>query len=606
MNHEEQQLQKDEKVFSKQLAEWSREKESHQQPIHVMQTPLVLQLIGIKPLPIYIAPSTLGHIQEKHADVSQEILQQIPRALANPVMVFSSATVQNRVVVALDLKSAQGIDIVVPLALDIVRGRSSIHMITSVYGRGAGRGADRTTDYRWYINNIFNGHTLYVDKEKTKNFYQSARLLLPMEGKRFVGLFDSSIKTEEDLVKFKLQKEEEYKAAAAREAANEKDSSLQTQPVDKSHLQLRGTASYEPMVTDSIEAVNKEEGKMTAENQAHKEAVSDYADSYRKELANVCAASEESFTPAQNGKLKESADRLYKEMREFERGEGVCGPDQDAWDAFASLHERNVRSILAAKDISEATGRESKASEEAAREAVQSTEESIVFISRSRVDLLHEQKVYEDQIEELRRRVEDISEAKTLGVGKEEDFTRTLAAAAGFLKQIEGLRREAGNLPRKPASEMFKASRSSVRRAYFAVKLTPTQLRRHIDENMPQEVSRVLQQAAVAFEQGSESLGQAKEAIVRTARSRQSAAAFYREAWMEEAKASGISPEIEERVALRMAKAGMGAYTIRVTLERESPLREDMKAGKAKEIAEAAKAKAADAREAEREEDHRR
>ena len=450
------------------------------------------------------------------------------------------------------------------------------------------------------------GSTLYVNKRKAKTFYQSAGLQLPLEGKRFFDLFGASIKTEEDLVKFKLQKEEEYKAAAAREAANEKDSSLQTQPVDKSHLQLRGTASYEPMVTDSIKAVNKEEAKMTAENQARKEVVSDYADSYREELADVCAASEESFTPAQNGKLKESADRLYKEMREFEQSEGACGPDQDTWDAFAALHERNVRSILAAKDISEATGRESKASEEAAGEAVRSIEESIVFISRSRVDLLHKQKVYEDQIEELRRRVEDISEAKMLAVGKEEDFTRTLAAAAGFLKQIEGLRREAGNLPRKPASEMFKASRSSVRRAYFAVQLTPPHLRRHIKENAPQEVSRVLQQAAVAFEQGSESLGQAKEAIVRTARSHQSAAAFYREAWMEEAKASGISPEIEERVALRMAKAGMGAYTIRVTLERESPLREDMKAGKAKEIAEAAKAKVADAREAEREEDHRR
>ena len=188
---------------------------------------------------------------------------------------------------------------------------------------------------------------------------------------------------------------------------------------------------------------------MTAENQARKEVVSDYADSYREELADVCVASEESFTPAQNGKLKESADQLYREMREFEQSEGACGPDQDAWDT--ALHERNVRSILAAKDISEATGRESKASEEAAGETVRSIEESIMFISRSRVDLLHGQKVYEDQIEELRRRVEDISEAKTLGVGKEEDFTRTLAAAAGFLKQIEGLRREAGNLPRKLA-----------------------------------------------------------------------------------------------------------------------------------------------------------
>ena len=128
---------------------------------------------------------------------------------------------------------------------------------------------------------------------------------------------------------------------------------------------------------------SKEEAKMTAENQARKEAVSDYPDSYREELADVCAASEESFTPAQNGKLKESAERLYKEMREFEQSEGTCGPDQDAWDSFAVLHERNVRNILAVKEISEATGRESKASEEAAGEAVRSIEESIVFISRS-------------------------------------------------------------------------------------------------------------------------------------------------------------------------------------------------------------------------------
>ena len=45
------------------------------------------------------------------------------------------------------------------------------------------------------------GSTLYVNKRKAKNFYQSARLQLPMEGKRFFDLFGSSIKTEEDLVK---------------------------------------------------------------------------------------------------------------------------------------------------------------------------------------------------------------------------------------------------------------------------------------------------------------------------------------------------------------------------------------------------------------------
>lgn len=45
------------------------------------------------------------------------------------------------------------------------------------------------------------GSTLYVNKRKAKNFYQSAGLQLPMEGKRLFDLFGSSIKTEEDLVK---------------------------------------------------------------------------------------------------------------------------------------------------------------------------------------------------------------------------------------------------------------------------------------------------------------------------------------------------------------------------------------------------------------------
>jgi len=85
-------------------------------------------------------------------------------------------------------------------------------IITSIYGRGYGSGRTRSTDHVWYINNVMGGSTLYVNKRKAKTFYQSAGLQLPLEGKRFFDLFASSIKTEEDLVKFKLQKEEGYKA----------------------------------------------------------------------------------------------------------------------------------------------------------------------------------------------------------------------------------------------------------------------------------------------------------------------------------------------------------------------------------------------------------
>lgn len=123
MNHEEQQLQKDEQYFAKQLSRFFSGKERSSKPIRVMESPLVIQLIGIKAMPISIAPSTLEHIQVKHKDMSEELLKKIPAAMAEPMMIFKSHTVSNRIVLALDLKDNQGVDIIVPLELEAVKGR---------------------------------------------------------------------------------------------------------------------------------------------------------------------------------------------------------------------------------------------------------------------------------------------------------------------------------------------------------------------------------------------------------------------------------------------------------------------------------------------------
>ncbi len=549
---EEQQVLQDEALFAKDIHDWfSGKKKSDSSSLYVAQTPLVLQLAGMDNLPIYIDVSKLGRITKDHPEMTENVFRQIPRALTDPIMVIRSITEPDRLIAVLDVADGNGLNIIIPFALNLNRNEGRVNIMTSVYGKGN----NGNINYAWYVQHLVTGNLIYAQTEKATKFLAPAGVQFPMAARKG-NLLNYSIKTEEDLVKFKREKEEDF--------------------------------------------------LMTAENQARKKAAFDYADSYREELADVCAASEESFTPAQNGKLKESADRLYKEMREFEQSEGACGPDQDTWDAFAALHERNVRSILAAKDISEATGRESKASEEAVREAVHDIEDSAAFMRRSRDELLQKQKDYEEQVDGLRRRVEELFEAKTLGIGTAEDFSKTIAIASDFLKQIEGLRKEARNLPRKQSSERFKASRRRIAKAYYAVKLVPTQIKYHIDEGAHEAVNRVLRKVADTFGQEVKSVLEEKEAIARQTRSNQSAADFYRAVWKEESKASGISLETEERVALRMAKAGMGAYTIRVTLERESPLHEDMKAGKAKEIAEAAKAKVADAREAEREEDLRR
>ena len=67
--------------------------------------------------------SCLEHIQVKHKDMSEEILKKIPAAMAEPMMIFKSHTVSNRIVLVLDLKDNQGVDIIVPLELEAVKGR---------------------------------------------------------------------------------------------------------------------------------------------------------------------------------------------------------------------------------------------------------------------------------------------------------------------------------------------------------------------------------------------------------------------------------------------------------------------------------------------------
>ena len=67
--------------------------------------------------------SCLEHIQVKHKDMSEEILKKIPAAMAEPMMIFKSHTVSNRIVLVLDLKYNQGVDIIVPLELEAVKGR---------------------------------------------------------------------------------------------------------------------------------------------------------------------------------------------------------------------------------------------------------------------------------------------------------------------------------------------------------------------------------------------------------------------------------------------------------------------------------------------------
>lgn len=236
LHEEERRLRGEEKEWRKTLhSVLSKTELSGSGLAYVMETPLVLELLGVEHLPVYMLESKIKEIHtEDHIAMSEEIFGKLPQELSDPMIVFKSRSVQGRLVVCLALTDEDGVNVVVPFELETVKQRQKVNLIVSAYGRV--RKNTKETDYNWFWQNINEGNTVYVNKIKADAFYQSAGLQLPMEGKRFTNLFGSSIKTEEDLVKLKMEREAEaaaLKAVCAETVAEDKKS---LSPAERSFL----------------------------------------------------------------------------------------------------------------------------------------------------------------------------------------------------------------------------------------------------------------------------------------------------------------------------------------------------------------------------------
>lgn len=174
----------------------------------VMQTPLVLQMLGVHDYPMVMMQKKLMKIKKDHPEMTKAVLNKLPEHLADPMIIFKSTTVPGRLVVGLDLKDTAGINVVVPIELNAKDGRLDVNVLASVYGRG--ENGHTNVQYSWFWKNINEGNAIYVNKKQAAEFYQSAGLQLPMEGRRFNDLFGSSIKTDADLVKSRRENPVRY------------------------------------------------------------------------------------------------------------------------------------------------------------------------------------------------------------------------------------------------------------------------------------------------------------------------------------------------------------------------------------------------------------
>lgn len=202
-------LIEDENNFAGIVDEYTNGKINSDKAYNIMTTPLALGLAGGKILPVTIDGNKIQHIFDGHSDgMTPELLKQIPRAMADPMMVLDSYG--GRKVVVLDLKDKQGSTIIVPLELNVERNRYQVNTINNAYGKGNENG----TDYNWFIeHNLKKGRVSYINKEKTAKWLQSSSSDSASKGNDLDSLLNNSIPDENALRKRREEMQGYYQTA---------------------------------------------------------------------------------------------------------------------------------------------------------------------------------------------------------------------------------------------------------------------------------------------------------------------------------------------------------------------------------------------------------
>ena len=120
-------------------------------------TSAVLQAVGAPNLPLAMQSSKMREVLESKG-LAKEFMQTLPEQLANPVMIFDSATEANSLVVLSDYVH-DGMPVVVAVHLNTQHDRVVINKIASVHGRKGKLG--------WIKEQVESGRLLYWDKSRS-------------------------------------------------------------------------------------------------------------------------------------------------------------------------------------------------------------------------------------------------------------------------------------------------------------------------------------------------------------------------------------------------------------------------------------------------------
>lgn len=174
--------------------------------IRVMDTPAVLQLVGVKDLPIkmyvskYFDMKTGAGKNNQHKTVTNKMWKQLPSALVDPIAIFPSKTVNGSIVIMTEITDSNKKQSIVALELSTnVAKNITINRIKSFYPK------DNASANTWFYNNFAdkNNPPLYINEQKTTRWFTRNGLQLPYQVNQSSGYFNNSIPNEKDLSNYR-------------------------------------------------------------------------------------------------------------------------------------------------------------------------------------------------------------------------------------------------------------------------------------------------------------------------------------------------------------------------------------------------------------------
>ena len=157
--------------FSNQVDSWKDGSMDKNEVFNLGNTPDVLKNIGADGLPIIMTQKVMNKITGGKHDIDLSEIKRLPQSIAEPIMLFKSATTPNAYVILTELSDKNGNSVVAALHLNRMQNRVNVNRIASVYGK----------------ENIENfvrkqaeaGNLIFADKNKSQQWSTSRGLQLP-------------------------------------------------------------------------------------------------------------------------------------------------------------------------------------------------------------------------------------------------------------------------------------------------------------------------------------------------------------------------------------------------------------------------------------------